>query len=84
MGGGVFAMLGDLTAAQKQLYATATGRRGSLRRRRRTSKRKASTARRARSRSRSASPRRRSGRKLVKGSAAAKRFMARLRAKRKR
>lgn len=84
---GVFAMLGDLTAAQQTLYSKATGRRGGLstarRRKRRsgsgtTSRKRGSSARRRRS---TGSGRKRG--KLVKGSAAAKRYMARIRAKRR-
>lgn len=85
---GVFSMIGDVTAAQSLLYRQAAGAspRGSRTRRRRKSKSGARTTRRRARRSSGGTRTRtkRTGRsKLVKGSAAAKRYMARLRRMRK-
>lgn len=87
---GVFSMIGDVTAAQSLLYRQAAGssRAGSPRRRRRKSRSGASTTRRRARRSSGGTRKRtkstgRSKQRLVKGSAAAKRYMARLRRMRK-
>lgn len=76
---GGFAGNAQQTAATQQLFAKATGARGGRTTQRRRRKAKAKTATRSRKRK---SPGRRKAR-LVKGSAAAKRFMASIRRKRK-
>lgn len=78
--------LANMTPAQQALYSMARGGRPSTgRRKRRAGKTK--TMRRRKARASAASPRRRKRRgsaRLVKGSAAAKRYMAKIRRKRKR
>jgi len=85
----VLLMPGEVTGAQAQTIANAFGKRssnGGRRRKKRTAKRtKSATARRTRRTKRKSRSRSRSGgsAKLVKGSAAARRHMAKLRAMRK-
>lgn len=75
---GGFAGNAQQTAATQQLFAKAVGAKGGRTTQRRRRKAKAKAAPRARKRKAS-----RGRRKLVKGSAAAKRFMASIRRKRK-
>ncbi len=88
---GGFAGFAQQTPATQRLFSQAAGRRGgqtTQRRRRRKAKAAAAMPRRRRRRSAAAAPRRRrSSRRparLVKGSAAAKRYMASIRRKRRR
>jgi hypothetical protein len=87
---GGFAGFAQQTPATQRLFSQAAGRRGgqtTQRRRRRKAKAAAAMPRRRRRRSAAAAPRRRRTRRparLVKGSAAAKRYMASIRRKRRR
>lgn len=79
---GVLTMTGDVTAAQATLFQQATRGRGSVTRKPRA--KRISSVRPTRRGSRRPSKRKSKGAKLVKGSAAAKRRMAKLRAMQKR
>jgi hypothetical protein len=75
---GTFSMIGDVTAAQRLLYARASGRAGTAGGRRRRKKKSRATSRATRR------TRKRGRGKLKKGSAAAKAWGRRMKALRKR